>query len=259
MKNYFFIICLSLLSTNIISQDTLKNYEQKVIVNESKKLISKYNNLREKELLPKIEHDSILDMISNEVLINTKKYKNAYNSIIEDSLRYLLYNNGVLDYKYEIFELSKNDSLSSFDSFLLNDRSDNIRCGFAARTDKKLLIKTKSYLMFGYTELSVSSEKKDWLHSPTQNATFNIIVDSVKYHVKERVKGEYCYYYSDRIPSSSSENFNCISQISETKVNPNNSEIAIKFSDFNLVITSKFPKKFIVIKDKKNEIIGILK
>ena len=254
---YLYILTIFYLSFHFLIAQNIQNtsIKQNNAFN-SKRLIEYYNKIRKVKSLPEITHDSLLDIVSNEVILNDKKYRKSTNSFNEDSIRLLFYNKGVIDYKYELFEVADSDTVSAFVKFFMSDVSNNIRCGYSKKDGKNLLIKTQRYLEYGYAEISVSYEVDELNPKSTP---FKAPVDSIKYHVKAFIPGKYRFYYSDRIPLSSNkskkEDFTDITEGEAT----NPPDEAEDYSDFNLVIKSKHPYKFIVIENEKKELTAIIK
>ena len=245
IKLILFIICLI---TEINAQKLSEISTQR----DSKQLIERYNKLRDFRSLPHIKHDSLLDVVSNEVLLNGNKYRKSFNSFIEDSIRWLFYNKGIIAYKYEINEVVNSDTSSIFDKELLADKSENIHVGFSRLNDKNLLIKYTSYFEYGYAEISCSSEKVD-INAFPASAT-NLKIDSIKYHLKAAISGKYKYYYSNKIPNNSE--LPQYSNLFDIRVD---SLTVRDYSNFKSIITSKYSDKYIVIIDEKNKIVAILK
>lgn len=254
MKHLFILIFLSFFPYFLFAQKPNDTEN-------GKRIIEHFNKLRGLKSLPHIKYDSILDIVTNEVFSHDIKYRKSFNSFNEDSVRLLLYNKGIIDYKYELIETSDNDTISSFEKFFMSDASNNIRCGYARKDGKNLLVKTKSYLEYGYSRSSTHiDESVDQLHENSQSTPIKIFTDSVEYRVKAVVPGKYKFYYSDKIPSNSEISKDQVFFDIKTVVSIDpTDDWAIKFSDFNLVIKSKYPDKFIVIKNEKNELIAVIK
>ena len=259
MKQILILLFLSLLPYLIFAQKPISPSIQKNNTENSKRLIEHYNQLRSLKSLPQIKHDSILDIVTNEIFSNDIKYRKSINSFNEDSIRFLLYDKGIIDYKYELIEITDNDTISSFEKNFMSDASNNIRCGYARKDGKNLLVKTKKYLEYGYSISYVHSETGDWLNENFQSTTLKVFTDSVKYRVKAVVSGKYKFYYSDEIPSSSETSKKQVLFEIRTETTTKPSSAYINYSDFDLVITSKSPDKFIVIKNENDELIAVIK
>ncbi|GEM_PF-2303550 len=260
MRHLFILIFLSLFPYFLFAQQPISLSIQKNETDNSRRLIEYYNKLRSLKSLPQIKHDSLLDIVTNEVLSHDIKYRKSFNSFNEDSIRLLLYNKGIIDYKYELIEIANNDTISAYTKFFINDKSNNIRSGYATNDGRNLLIKTKNYIKYGYAEVVCCSEKIDALHEKSQSSYAKVITDSITYHFKGLYPCRYWFYYSDRIPLSSeiSKKQVLFEVRTEKTTKPSHLE-HINSSDFDLVITSKFPKKFIVIENEKNELVAIIK
>ena len=223
----------------------------------SEQLINRFNKLRNLKSLPPLKHDSILDLVTNEILRHPAKYQKSFNSFYEDSIRFLLYNSGVIDYKYELLEVADKDTVSVFKKFFMGDGSKHIQVGCYKKEGKSLLIKTKSYLEYGYAVISGFSVSVDGFDP---NHTTKIKpANSAKYYVNALISGKYRFYYSDKIPLSSerlkNHDFTDIIPI-KTSYYDNDS---INYSGFNLLINSKQPYKFVVIVKEKKELVAIIK
>jgi len=259
MKHFFILIFLSVFPYFLFAQNPLDHSIQKNNTENSKRLIERYNKLRSLKSLPQIKHDSILDDVTNEVFANDIKYRESFNSFNEDSIRFLLYNKGIIDYKYELIEMADIDTISSFKKNFMSDASKNIRCGYARKDGKNLLVKTKNYLEYGYSVSSVHSETVDFFNEKNLSTSLKIFTDSVEYHVKAVVPGKYKFYYSDKIPSNSEISKDQVFFDIKTGEATNHPSGNRNFSDFNLVIKSKYSDKFIVIINEKNELIAVIK
>jgi hypothetical protein len=247
MKYLFVLLILSFFSCFLFAQKPNDT-------DNSKRLIERYNKLRSLKSLPQIKHDSILDIVTNEVFANDIKYRKSFNSFNEDSIRFLLYNKGIIDYKYALIETADNDTISSFEKFFMSDASNNILCGYARKDGKNLILKTKNYLEYGYAVAYISSETGNYMQE-----TFKIFTDSVEYHVKAVVPGKYKFYYSEKIPLKSELSKDQVFFDIRTGEATNHPSGNRNFSDFNLVIKSKYPDKFIVITNRKNGIVAVIK
>lgn len=255
------MIFLSVFPYFLIAQDSLDLSIQKNNIENSKRLIEHYNKLRSLKSLPPIKHDSILDDVTNEVLTPDIKYRKSFNSFNEDSIRFLLYNKGILDYKYELIEVADNDTISSFKKFFMSDASNNIRCGYARKDGKNLYIKTRKYLEYGYAVSHISSEPGYYIdkYHPNQSSTIKIFTDSIEFHVKAVVPGKYKFYYSDKIPLNSERSKHQVFfdiKTGEVTDPPFGNRSLL---DFNLVIKSKYPDKYIIIENEYDELIAVIK
>ncbi len=225
--------------------------------NRSKQLIDRYNKIRIIKSLPIIQHDTILDDVTTEILLN-KKYRKSDNTFNEDSIRYLFYNSGVMDYKYEILEILDKDTSAVFNSFLLADSSSNLRMSYS-RNKNNLLLKTKSYLKYDFGEVYVPRITVPADDNIMKSVKVEVKTDSIVYYVKPVISGKYYYYYSNHIPLSlESVDFNKIYEVKRNgKKNPFSKELEDTY--FNLRLTSIHPEMYLIVINEKNEIIAILK
>ena len=102
-------VCGNLLSQNNNSTQTNLSANHK----QSKNLIDRFNKFRALENLQSIEHDTILDNVSK-ILLTDKTFKKSKGIYNEDSVRLLLYRSGIIDYQYEIQEISDKDTATVF-------------------------------------------------------------------------------------------------------------------------------------------------
>lgn len=259
MKHLFILIFLCVFPYFLFAQNPLDLSIQKNNIDNSKRLIEHYNKLRSLKSLPQIKHDSILDDVTNEVFSNELKYRKSFNSFNEDSIRFLLRNKGIIDYKYELIEMDDNDTISSFKKYFMLDASNNIRCGYTRKDGKNLLVKTKKYLEYGYSVSYTSSETGNYMHEKNQSTSIKIFTDSIYYYVKAVIPGKYKFYYSDMIPLNSEISKDQIFFDIEIGEETNPPFGNRNLLDFNLVIKSKHLDKFIVIINEKNELIAFIK
>lgn len=247
------ILTLSMSFCTVSSQDNNKKISDQ---SRSKQLIKRYNKLRSSRSLPKIKRDSIIDDVTNEILLD-KKYRKSNNEFNEDSIRSLFYNRGVIDYKYEIKEILDKDTNTVFNSFLLTDRSPNIRMGYSKQGNKNLLIKTKSYLKYDFG--GVYCPRIDLPYSKNVMKSATVKADSVVSYVKWMIPGKYYYQYSNHIPLSS-ESIGSDTKY-EVKKSVKKNPFTKGFDDIyhNLVLTSIHPDMYLIVTNEKNEIVAILK
>lgn len=227
--------------------------------NRSVQLIERYNKLRSSRSLPIIKRDSLMDDVTNEILIN-KKYRKSASEFNEDSIRSLFYDKGVMDYKFETKEILDKDTCEMFNTFLLADRSVNIRIGYSKYGSKHLLIKTKSYLKYDFGVFACSSSiKKDERHPNQNQEVQKTEIDTAIFYVKEIIFGKYFYHYSNHIPLSSEP------VVSDKKYEVKESLIKNQFTKettiayHSLVLTSCRPDMYLIVTNDKDEIIAILK
>lgn len=224
---------------NIISNITATPTEH----SHSAMLIDRFNTLRELNNLGKIEHDTILDNISK-ILMANQFLKNAEGVYNEDSVRLLLYKNGVIDYHYTIQETLDIDTVIVYSKFLLADKSDNIRVGSFRNGVNNILFKTTSFLKFIYGTMSVHSDKMDWLHNQT---SAKVYTDSIIHYFKILIPDEYYYQFYDHIPSN-------IDKMQNIKMEQGYFENLSINENFDLIIKSRGleTEMFLIISGKNN-------
>lgn len=249
-KILFIIIIPCILSS---SQSMLAKPEQKDNQNRSKQLIIRYNKLRLKKNLPLLLHDSLIDNVVSKIQLN-KKYKDSKGSYKEDSIRLLLYRSGIIEYQYDMKEVLDKDTTAVFNSFLLADNSKNLRVGYKRSGNKHLLFKTKSYLKFDHWNVSVHSDPIDLLNSKTTKA--NIKTDWAICHFKTSQPDKYYYQFSKHIPLRTEKMDNIKKFEVQTVRSENKSESQDKYE---LIIKSTMPDVFIIISNKNNERIAVVK
>ena len=175
----------SIVSTSV---DTDVNVNHK----QSQSLIERYNN---------IQTDTILDNVCAKIIQN-RKFRNANNSFNEDSIRNLMFSSGITDYQYELIELNDVDTLKEFSNFISNDRFANLRMGYMKNGNNHILLKTKRYLKFEYSEARCYSDATDIMKNKylKKSIILNIKTDTVKYFVKPIINDDYYYQFSNKIP-----------------------------------------------------------
>lgn len=238
----------SISDSDIIVTDIGVDYQQ------SKTLIERYNRLREVNKLNRIIQDTILDDICK-TLISKRAYRNSDNTFIEDSVRKLLYENGAIDYQYEIKEFSDIDTTAIFKSFLLADNSSCIRMGYRKYADRHILFKTISYLHFITWETASHSNPISLLDNKgVKSATFN--TEFVICNLKTSQPGNYYYQFCNHIPLSR-ERLKCnkknLVEALKTSITGDDSDI------YEIKIKSTDPDAFFIILNKNKERIAVLK
>lgn len=204
---YFSIIVLLMIMIWIYSPSSQnqKSVQSDFLVNhkQSKLLIDRFNTLRKLENLQRIEHDTVLDDIGKVLLTDkTKIYRKSTNVYNEDSVRLLLYNKGIIDYQYEIKEISDRDTASVFKDFIISDKWSHIRVGYYRTENRHMLLKTKSYLKCVYV---VGSSHCDPI-SPIIGSNLSSIqeskcyTDSLIYYFKILVPDTFYYQFHAKIP-----------------------------------------------------------
>ncbi len=246
---YIFII--TLLSTiiglsDVFSQNNITNADYK----QSKNLIDRYNKLRTLDNLPSTEHDTILDNVSK-LLLTNKTYKNSAGTYYEDSVRLLLYNNGIIDYQYEIQEISDKDTSAVFKKFLLADKSKFIRMGYYKYADRHILLKTKSYLKHDHTTALTWSDPISPLN-PKSEVKFYI--DSIVCHFKFLIPDQYYYQFYKLIPLSSEKGGECKKKV---QMSPGVSKFGEY--DFTTIAVGEEAYMFMIILNENNERVAVVK
>ena len=234
-----------ILGAQIVKASTLQKRNQDI----SKYLIERYNKLRSKRNLSYIQHDTILDNVAMEIQSN-RKYRKSMNLFNENSIRFLLYNRGVIDYQYEIIEALDKDTASAYKSFLLNDPFSNLRVGFCKKKNRNILLKTKSFLKFNHWEVSAHSPVIDGLHNKSK--TINIGEDSAKCFMKTLKQGKYTYYTTNSIPLKSDR-----TAIPTKK--PSMVKLTNKSYDLVFTLRGNECNKYLIIVNEKNEKVTIMK
>lgn len=249
---------ISILLICVLCIQSIKLFSQhKDMHSRSKQLTNYFNELRRIKYFPEIEHDSIIDNVTNKILLNDRKYRNSTNAFNEDSVRYLLFNEGIIDYKIEIKESLDKDTSSAFNAFFLADTSPNTRIGYSRNNGKHLLIKTHRYLKFDHGEgfvphVSIQRDPK----TITQEVKLDVKVDSLRYYVCMLNLGKYKYHYSAHIPSEK-ESFKNDNKYEPLRVTANNKGCQNIY--FDLIFTSKQPGMYLIVTNEKNEKVAIFK
>ena len=222
----------------------------------SKQIIERYNRLRIKKSIPVIQQDTLLDNIAGEIQSN-KKFRKSLNVYSEEFVREMLYENGIIDYQYEVLEFPEKDMTSAYTTFFLNDVSGNLRVGTSKMNNRNILFKTKSFLKFDYWEISPHPIVIDGLHNKSTSIKVNAINDSAKLFMKTIKKGTYSYYTTDRIPLKSDKSVMCTKKPTVVK---SNGKLYSRTS-YDLVFTLRNDEcnKYLVIVNEKNERVAILK
>lgn len=256
--NFINILILCLIPCILDAQSLMESSQQKN-KNRSVQLIERYNKLRSSRSLSIINRDSVIDDVTNEILLD-KKYRKSTSEFNEDSIRSLFYDKGVMDYKFEIKEISDKDTSVTFNTFLLADTSANIRIGYSKYGNKHLLIKTKSYLKYDFGVFACSSSIKNDEHHPNLNQKVQQTkIDTAIFYVKAIIPGKYFYHYLNHIPLSlepmmSDKKY----EVKESLIkNPFTKETTIAYH--GLVLTSCRPDMYLIVTNDKDEIIAILK
>lgn len=251
--SYFVFVALSVFAF-FCNAESISNSDKNMtdnIVNhqQSKLLIDRFNKIRQAKKMNEIVQDTTLDNICR-TLITNKTYRNLDNTFNENSVRHLLYENGVIDYQYEINEVPDKDTTAIFNSFLLADDSNTIRMGYRKNANKQLLFKTKSFLQFDHWTIAAHSETLSGFNKVTEAA---VITDSVICHLKTSNPGKYYYQLYNHIPLST-ENLDNIKKYEvQSGITCDNQDM------YDIVIKSTDPNAFFIILNKNNERIVVIK
>jgi len=258
MKEIKYLISILIFISIILSAQALKaSTLQKRNQDISKQLIERYNKLRSKRSLPCIMRDSVIDDVTNEILFD-KRYRKSANEYNEDSIRFLFYNKGMMDYKFETKEILDKDTSAGFNAFLLADSSPNIRIGYARYGNKNLLIKTKSYLKYDHgvfiRPLSIRGAVGNSQGMVTKQKS-----DSAIFFVRTIIPGKYYYHYLNHIPSSSEPIKNKIQYKAKELEIAQPSKIGTSYRHSDLVLISVHTDMYLIVTNETNEIVAILK
>jgi hypothetical protein len=254
MRNFTYLLILLLIPYINRAQEPATQKIKEESQNLSDQLINRYNKIRESRSLPLIRHDSLLDRIAEEIQSHSNEYKNPLlGSFSEEAIRKLFYEQGVIDYKYEIIEAKDKDTISVFKSFLIKDRSNNIRCGYSRIKEINVIIKTHCFLEFAMVTGFVHPRN---IKHPSCNQP---LADSIFYILKEVIPGKYRFYFSDQIPANPlPEKSVALTELSKIE-NIDSKLFGKNHPDFDLVLRSKQPNRFAIIVNEKKEIIAFLK
>ena len=258
--------CVGLLSQNdnFITTDLSINSKQ------SKNLIDRFNTLRAMDNLESIKHDTILDNICKILLTDNRNncnlvlkeyfpqsYRKSAGVYDEDSVRLLLYNSGIIDYQYEIQEVSNKDTANVFSSFFLADKWNHIRAGYYKTEDKHILFKTKRYLKYDH------GTAKTWC-DPIEipmgvpldlPLTSKCYTDSIVCHFKILIPDQYYYQFYKKIPLSSEKEEN----IKKKEVQMIRGVSKFGEYDFTTISMGTETEMFLVILNKNNERVAVTK
>jgi len=242
---FFATICnsQSMTDSNIIVTDKGVNHQQ------SKLLIKRYNKVRQAKKMNDIIQDTALDNICRK-LIKDKSYRNIDNTFKEDSIRSLLYESGLIDYQYEIKEVTDKDTTATFNSFLLAENSSKTRMGYIKNANKHILFKTKSFIKYGYCIAHEESEEPQVIGGVE---TAKIKTTSVIFHIKTSVPGKYFYQLYDHIPLSTER------KDTIKKYEVQSSKICDNLNMYDIEIQSTYPNTVFLILNTNNERISVIK
>ena len=251
----YFILILSELSGTGSGVAGLQNYE----FAKSKDLVARFNKQRELKSLAPVKSDTLLDNLAFEILKHNLEFNCRTCKYSEEEIRKLFYEKGVIDYQYEINEFKDADTTSGFYEALIKDRFENLSCGYARIQGWNLILKTKSYLEYGFALVSVHGNKPDKLHEKAAES-ISFATDSIIYYLKPVRLGKFCFQYANLIPVGTDwilEKEPCFPiEIRSKNGTPGMEK---QYSDYNLILRSKQSSMYAVILDESNYIVAILK
>ena len=205
------------------------------------------------ESIESIEQDTVLNNISK-ILLTNKTYKNSAGVYNEDSIRSLLYRSGIIDYQYEIQEVSDKDTASVFKAFSAGTSNHHTRMGYYKSVGRHILFKTKSYLKFDHGRGYTHPHKVDLLN-PHAKTTVAIYTDSIFHYFKILEPDEYYYQFYDRIPSS----IDNMDNIEKKKVQTNRGVSMFGEYDFVIKSAGQETDMYLIISNKNNERVVVIK
>jgi hypothetical protein len=168
----------------------------------------------------------------------------------------LLYNSGIIEYQYDLKEVLDKDTTAAFNSFLLTENSKNIHVGYKKSGNKHILFKTRSYLKFDHWYVSEHSDPIDALNSNVTTIVLNIKTDWTICYFKTSNPDKYYYQFSDHIPLSTDKMDN-IKKFEVQTVRSDKKKVTQDMYD--LIIKSKKPDMFLIISNKNNKRIAVVK
>lgn len=255
IKNLLFaVLSIVLVSCNtdytsdidIYVADCKVNYEQ------SQLLVDRLNTIRQANGIPLLYHDTILDNICR-FLVTNKSYIQKNGSFREDSVRQLLYENGIIDYQFSINVVPDKDTSELFNSYLLSNDFCTSHIGYLTYANKHIIVKTNSYLTFVNWFAKVHSDVIDGFSNET---TAKCYTDSVACTLRTTKSGRYYCQFCDHIPLIG-ENLVKLKRFEMQTVVSNVADSTQEF--FDLVIGTKDVDKCFVITDEKLKRLAVLK
>ena len=226
----------------------------------SKNLIDRFNTLRALDGLQSIEHDTILDNICKILLTDeTKIYRKSAGVYDEDSVRLLLCEKGIIDYRYEIKEISDKDTVAVFENFLLANKWNHIRTGYYRTGSRHLLLKTESYVKFcqGLGSTRCVAEPIDIGSDFNPKQESKCYTDTLVYYFKILIPDQYYYQFYEYFPLSSEKGGNIKKE--EVQTRQGIAGYYWKEEEYDFGIKSIWPiDKYSVILNKDNQRVAII-
>lgn len=241
----FTIFCdaKSISNSNINMADNRDHHLQ------SKFLIDRYNKKRQEKKMNNIVQDTTLDNICR-TLITNRTYRNTDNTFKEDSIRNLIFEGGLIDYQYEIKEVSDKDTTATFNSFLLADNSSKTRMGYIRAANKHILLKTNRFLQYDHCTYSMQTEKMDMFKKVSNSI---ITISDVTFYLKTPVPGKYFYQLYNHIPLSTEK----VDNIKKYEVQT--SKTCDDHAMYDIMVQSTDSNTVFIILDTNNERIAVIK
>jgi len=255
IKNLLFaVLCIVLISCNEESTSDIDIYvvDCKVNYEQSQLLVDRFNTIRQANGIPMLYHDTILDNICR-FLVTNKSYIQENGTFREDSVRQLLYENGIIDYQFSINVVSDKDTSELFDSYLLTNDFCTSYIGYLKYANKHIIVKTKSYLTFVNWYIEGHCDVIDGFSNET---TAKCYTDSVACTLRATKSGKYYCQFCDHIPLIG-ENLVKLKRFEMQKVVPDVTDLTQDF--FDLVIGTIDVDKCFVITDENMKRLAVLK
>lgn len=223
----------------------------KVDHQQSQLLVDRFNEVRQANGIPLLLHDTILDNICR-LLVTNKAYLNNNTAFREDSVRQLLYVNGIIDYQFSIDVVLDKDTAALFNSFLLSDDLCTTHIGYLNYANKHIIFKTNNYLTFTKWYIQVHSSVIDGF---SNDNSADVFTDSIACYLKTSKPDKYYCQFCDHIPLIE-ENLDKIKRFEVQAVKSNDSSSAQEMYD--LVIGTKDADKSFIISDMNMKRIAVL-
>lgn len=239
----FFCNAESISNSKINIADNRDHHQQ------SKILIERYNKIRQVKKMKTIVQDTTLDNICRTIVFN-KNNRNIDNSFNEDSIRNSLYEGGIIDYQFEIKEVSDKDTTATFNSFLIADNSNKICMGYIRNANKHILLKTKRFLQFDHCTYTMETEKMNIFKKASKSI---ITISDVNFYLKTPVPGKYFYQLYNHIPLSTEK----VDNIKKYEVQT--SKTCDDHAMYDIMVQSTDSNTVFIILNTNNERIAVIK